>query len=64
MKGGPEASSHFGYATKLTEITLLGVLSLRLGGERLQWDADDMKVIGNAAADHYIKEPVREGWEF
>lgn len=64
IKGGPQASSNFDYATKLTEITLLGVLSLRLGGERLHWDAAAMKVTGNSDADPFIKEPIREGWEF
>lgn len=64
IKGGPTASAHFGYATKLTEITLLGVLSLRLGGEKLKWNATEMKVTGLSEADPFIKEAVRTGWVF
>jgi predicted dehydrogenase len=63
IKGGPAASSNFEYGAHLTEITLLGVLSLRMGGQKIYWDADKMKVKGIAEADQYIQEPVRPGWE-
>jgi hypothetical protein len=39
------------------------VLSLRLGGKKLDWDYDNMKVKGLPEADAFIREPVREGWE-
>lgn len=63
IKGGPAASSHFEYGAHLTEITLLGVLSLRLGGRKIHWDAANMKAIGLPEADPFIREPVRSGWE-
>ena len=63
IKGGPAASSNFEYAARLTEITLLGVLSLRLGGQKVYWDAENLKAHGIPAADAYIREPVRKGWE-
>jgi predicted dehydrogenase len=63
IKGGSVASANFEYGARLTEITLLGVLSLRLGGMKLYWDAQNMKVKGHADADEYIQEPVRKGWE-
>lgn len=63
IKGGDRASSHFEYGAHLTEITLLGVLSLRLGGQEIHWDAKAMKAKGLPAADQYIQEPVRAGWE-
>lgn len=63
IKGGPAASSNFEYGARLTEITLLGVLSLRLGGKKIMWDAQHMKVDGMPEADEIIKEPVRKGWE-
>ncbi len=63
MKGGPAAMSNFEYGSRLTEITMLGVLSLRLGGMKVNWDAENMKVKGWPKADEIIKEPVREGWE-
>ena len=64
IKGGPAASSNFDYAARLTEITLVGVLSLRLGGKKIYWDAANMKATGLAAADALIEEPIRKGWEF
>lgn len=55
--------SNFEYASKLTEITQLGVLSLRLGGKKIDWDAANMKATGLPEADEIIREPVRPGWE-
>lgn len=63
IKGGPAAMSNFDYAARLTEIVLLGVLSLRLGGKKVYWDAANMKAIGLPETDAIIKEPVRNGWE-
>lgn len=63
IKGGPAAFSNFEYGARLTEIVLLGVLSLRLGGKKIFWDTKNMKAIGLPDADTIIREPVREGWE-
>ena len=61
-KGGPAASSHFDYGAQLTELALLGVLSLRTG-KKLSWDAANMTVPGLPEADAIIKEQYRKGWE-
>ena len=63
IKDGPAASSNFEYGAHLTEITLLGVLSLRMGGLKIHWDAENMKAKGLPAADEFIREPERNGWE-
>jgi predicted dehydrogenase len=63
IKGGPAAMSNFDYGARLTEITLLGVLSLRLGGKKIFWDSKNMKVTDLPEADPFIREPVRNGWE-
>ena len=63
IKEGPAAMSNFDYGARLTEITLLGVLSLRLGGQKVVWDAKNMKATGLPEADQFIREPVRKGWE-
>lgn len=63
IKGGEKPMSNFEYASKLTEITQLGVLSLRLGGKKIDWDAANMKATGLPEADEIIREPVRPGWE-
>jgi predicted dehydrogenase len=61
-KGGPAASSNFEYGARLTEITLLGVLSLRLG-KKVRWDAAKLQAIGQPAADVFINGTYRKGWE-
>lgn len=63
IKGGPAASSNFQEASRLTEITLLGVLSLRLGGKRILWDAQGLQVKGMPEAEALIQGSYRKGWE-
>jgi len=60
-KGGPPASSHFEYGARLTEILMLGILSLRTRS-RIHWDPVALKAKGLAAADPIIREPYRPGW--
>ncbi len=61
-KGGSPALSHFGYGARLTEITLLGVLAVRLG-TKLHWDHEAMRVTNAPEADAIIQGDYREGWE-
>ncbi len=61
-KGGKPASSNFEYAAKLTELTLLGILSLRTG-RRIFWDTEAMKARGVPEADAIIMGDYRKGWE-
>jgi predicted dehydrogenase len=60
-KGGPAAESGFGYAATLTEGLLVGFLALRTG-QRIDWDTDNMKAVGNSDADAFIKPEFRTGW--
>ncbi len=61
-KGGPPASSNFEYGARLTELVLLGVLSLRLR-KKVHWEAAAMRARGLPEADALIKETYRKGWE-
>lgn len=61
-KGGPPASGNFGYGARLTEIVLLGNLALR-AGQKIEWDAVNLKAKHAPQADRFIKEPSRRGWE-
>ncbi|MGE3313077.1 MAG: Gfo/Idh/MocA family protein [Limisphaerales bacterium] len=61
-KGGPSASSHFEYGARLTELLLLGVLSLRTG-KPIEWDGPAMKAKNAPEAEAIIKETYRPGWE-
>ena len=60
-KGGPAAGSNFSYGARLTEIALLGVLSLR-ARKPIEWDAERMQAKGLSSADDLIDEPRRAGW--
>ncbi|MEY2878488.1 MAG: hypothetical protein RLZZ15_868 [Verrucomicrobiota bacterium] len=61
-KGGPAASSNFSYGANLTEIGLVGLLSLRLK-KPIEWDAAAMKATNAPEADPIINGTYRAGWE-
>jgi len=61
-KGGPAASSNFGYGAALTEVGLLGLVAMRLG-KKANWDAKAMKFTDAPEADVFLKESYRSGWE-
>ena len=61
-KGGPRPVSNFDYAGPLTEIVLLGVLSLRAPGKRLHWDSENLKVKNATELNEHIHTPYRKGW--
>lgn len=64
IKGdGPLPGSNFDYAADLTEMALIGVLAQRFGG-RVDYDAAHMKVTNRPELNAYLKEPVRQGWEY
>jgi predicted dehydrogenase len=62
IKGGPAASSNFEYGARLTELTLLGILSCRTG-KKIYWDAENLKAKNLPEADAIIHEHYRAGWE-
>jgi len=61
-KGGPAAGSNFDYAAPLTEIVLLGCAAVR-AGEKLEWDAANMRFPNLPAADQYLTKNYRAGWK-
>jgi predicted dehydrogenase len=64
IKGdGPAPGSSFDYGAELTEMALLGVLAQRFGGV-LEYDAKKMKITNRPELNQFLKEPVREGWEY
>lgn len=64
IKGeGPQPGSNFHYASRFTEVQLLGVLAGRFGG-RIEWDAAAMKITNRPELNEFIKDPVREGWSY
>jgi predicted dehydrogenase len=59
--GGEPAMSNFDYAARLTETVLLGNLAMR-AGQRVEWDAKNLKVTNVADANQFVKREYREGW--
>lgn len=63
-KGLEEASSPFSYASRLTEVMLLGMVALRTGqGRTIEYDGEAMRVTNIAEANDYLTREYREGWE-
>jgi predicted dehydrogenase len=61
-KGGAAAGSNFDFAGPLTEVVLLGCAAIR-SGEKLEWDAANMRFPNVPAADEFLRRPRRKGWE-
>ena len=63
MKGQAEANSPFDYASRLTETMLLGIVSLRAGNRKLEWDGDAGQVTNVAEANQYLsRQDPRQPW--
>jgi predicted dehydrogenase len=60
-KGRTQASCPFEYAARLTEVMLLGVVSLR-AGKKLVYDGAAMRVTNDVAANDYLRREPRPGW--
>jgi predicted dehydrogenase len=60
-KGRTAATSPFEYAAKLTEVMLLGIVSLR-AGTKLVYDGPSMRVTNDAVANDFLSRVPREGW--
>ncbi len=54
--------TNFSYSGPLTETVLLGAAAFR-AGEKLIWDAENLKITNNPADERFIRRDVyREGW--
>jgi hypothetical protein len=63
FKGGPPTCGDFLLAGPISEAFNLGAVSLRLGGKRLLWDAQNMRVTNLPEANKYLVREYRKGWE-
>jgi len=61
IKGKDTISSPFSYAAHLTEIMLLGVASLR-ANSKLHYDAANMRITNNDAANEFLTRTYRAGY--
>jgi len=61
-RGGPRPVANFDYTGPLTETVLLGVLSLRAPGTRLEWDSEKLRVKNAAELNRFVRSEYRKGW--
>lgn len=61
-KEGTKTRSSFDFAASLTEALLLGTISVRLGGAKLYWDSEKMKITNLPEANNYLHYEYRKGW--
>jgi hypothetical protein len=62
-KGGKTPVANFAYSGPMTETALVGVLSLRAPGVRLEWDSENMKIRNAQELNQFIHCEYRKGWE-
>jgi len=63
IKAGKQAGSPFEYGGALSEIALLGMIAIRMGGRKLEWDTDKMRFTNCSEANQYVDPPYRSGWK-
>jgi predicted dehydrogenase len=61
IKSGGKTTCNFDYAGALTEAVLLGTVAYR-SGERIEWDAENLKVKNSPEAQALIHKEYRKGW--
>jgi len=61
-KEAAPTESSFDFAGPMTEAVLLGTIAVRLGGRKLLWDSERMKVTNSPEANAYLHYPYRESW--
>jgi len=62
IRNGGKAGSDFAYGGPLTEIAMLGVVAIKLPGQKLQWDAVNMRFTNSEEANRHVNPPYRQGW--
>ena len=55
------ASSNFEYAARLTEAMLLGNIAVRFAGQRLDWDAAQLRFANAGPASKLVRTEYRKG---
>ncbi|MFK7819312.1 MAG: gfo/Idh/MocA family oxidoreductase, partial [Planctomycetaceae bacterium] len=59
----PGTMSNFEYAGRLTETILVGNLAMRAGeGQRIEWDAKNLRSTNVEAVNKFVHREYREGW--
>ena len=62
-RNGTPTRSNFDFAGPLTEAVLLGMVCVRNGGTKLEWDSANLKVTNEPDANQFLHYQYRKGWE-
>ncbi len=62
-RGGKRPVAGFDYSGPMTETVLVGVLSLRSPGRRLEWDSENLKVKNAPELNEFAHTDYRKGWK-
>jgi len=63
IREGRKAGSDFhDYGGPLTEVAMLGVIAIKFPGQRLEWDAEQMRFTNFSEANQHVNPPYRAGW--
>ena len=62
IRKGTKAGSDFSYGGPLTELAMLGVIAIKLAGQKLEWDAQNMRFTNCGEANPHVNPPCRAGW--
>jgi len=60
---GSPTRSNFDFAGPLTEAVLLGMVCVRNGGDKLEWDSANLSVTNDREANRFLHYEYRKGWE-
>lgn len=60
--GLTKTESYFAQTGPMTESILLGTVAIRLPGQKLEWNHEQMKVTNLADANRFLRRKYREGW--
>jgi predicted dehydrogenase len=63
IKLGKKSGSDFSYGGPLTEVALLGVIAIKMGGMKLEWDGVHGKFKNSSDANKFLNPPYRSGWK-
>ncbi len=63
FRGGKRSYGDFTLAGPISDMVNLGAISLRMGGKRLLWDAQNVKITNVPEANQYLVRECRPGWE-
>ncbi|MEI7955834.1 MAG: Gfo/Idh/MocA family oxidoreductase [Verrucomicrobiota bacterium] len=62
IREGRQASSPFDYGARLSEVGLLGIVAIRMSGQKLIYDEKAMRFTNNEGANKFLSPQFRNGW--